>query len=108
MLTDKKITELDLLFVKEYLKVDFTDDDTLISTLLVAAKSYIETLLGYKLTSFENFEDIPDELTIACLMLVAHWYDQRQIQTTGTLGVEMAFAISAIVDAHRDHIKGLV
>jgi hypothetical protein len=59
-------------------------------------------MLGKK---FTDFTEIPDELTIACLMIVAHWYDQRQIQSVGTLGVEINFAVSAIIDAHKDPLK---
>lgn len=107
MFGSKKITELDLMFVKEYLKVDFTDDDIFISSIIAAAQSYIQTVLGYKFSEFGETEDIPDELTIACLMLVAHWYDQRQIQTKGIMGDEIGFAVSAIVEAHKNQIKGL-
>lgn len=108
-LTSKKITELDLPFVKEYLKVDFDDEDTLISTITVAARSYIQTMIGYKITSeWPNRDDIPDELTIAALMLIAHWFDQRQFQTPGTLGIEISYAITAIVAAHANPMKDYV
>jgi uncharacterized phage protein (predicted DNA packaging) len=105
-LTSVKITELDLDFVKNYLKVDYTDDDNLISALIVAAQSYIDTMLGFKITEkWPVTSDIPAELTIACLMIIAHWYDNRQIQTPGTLGDEIKFAVSAIIDAHKDPLK---
>jgi len=102
----KKITELDLPFVKDYLKVDFTDDDTLLTTLIVAAYSYVQTMLGFKIEDeWTTTEEIPAELTVACLMIVAHWYDQRQVQTVGTLGDEIKFAVTAIVDAHKRPLK---
>jgi uncharacterized phage protein (predicted DNA packaging) len=102
----KKVTELDLLFVKEYLKVDFEDDDTILNTLIVAGQSYLETMLGFKIaTEWPNVDDIPTELTVACLMIIAHWYDQRQVQTVGTLGDEIKFAVTAIVDSHKRPYK---
>lgn len=105
-LTSVKITEIDLDFVKGYLKVDYEDEDKLIVTMMMAARSHIETILGYKITDrFATVEDIPGEFTIAFLMLVAHWFDQRQMQTVGTLGKEMAYAVDAIVEAHMDHTK---
>jgi uncharacterized phage protein (predicted DNA packaging) len=101
-----KITDLDLTFVKEYLKVDYEDEDMFISGLIVASKSYIQTLLGYKIsTRFPEPDDIPDELTIACIMIIAHWFDNRQIQQSGTLGDEMGHAFSAIISAHKEPIK---
>lgn len=101
-----KITELDLPFVKEYLKVDYEEEDMLISSLIVAAKSYIETMLGFKIKDeWPLTDDIPTELTIAGLMIVAHWFDNRQFQTAGTLGNEINFAVSAIIDAHKKPLK---
>jgi len=106
MLTSKKVDELDLPFVKEYLKVDYDDEDILIQTIIVAAQSYIQTALGFKFTRYIlQGEEIPDELTIAALMLIAHWFDQRQLQTPGYLGDEMSYSISALLDAHKDHMK---
>ena len=105
ILNGKKITDIDLEFAKEYLKVDYNDEDVMINTLIFAAKSYINTMLGYKVEEQFNYADIPDELTIACLLILAHWFDNRQMQRTGTLGTEMAFAVSAIVNAHADPFK---
>lgn len=105
ILTSKKINELDLEFVKEYLKVDYEDEDTLIQSLILAAQSYVNTMLGYKVTERWSTTQIPDELTIACLMIISNWFDNRQLQTTGTLGAEISFAVSAIIDAHKDQLK---
>jgi uncharacterized phage protein (predicted DNA packaging) len=103
----KKINEVDLEFTKEYLKVDYTDEDNIINALIVAAYSYIETMLGYKIKDeWPITEEIPGELTVAFLMIVAHWFDNRQFQTAGTLGVEINFAVSAIIDAHKRPLKG--
>lgn len=102
----KKITEIDLAFTKEYLKVDYEDEDLILTSLIEAAKSYVDTMLGFKVkVNWPYRDDIPDELTIACLMIIAHWFDNRQMQTSGTLGDEIAFAVSAIIDAHKDHFK---
>lgn len=100
-LLSKKITEIDLPFVKEYMKVDYTEDDVLIQSLILAAQSFIQTKLGFKFKDeYPVTADIPEEFTIACLMIIAHWYDQRQIQTPGMLGDEIAFAVSAILGTH--------
>lgn len=101
-----KITDLDLGSVKDYLKVDYNDEDILINGLILAAQSFIQTMLGYKIVDrFTTPEEIPDELTIACLMIIAHWFDNRQIQQSGTLGDEIKYAVGAIVGAHKEPFK---
>lgn len=105
-LTSVKVNELDLPFVKEYLKVDYDDEDIIIQTIIVAAQSYIQTALGFKFQDMlDKSEEIPDELTIAALLLIAHWFDHRQMQTVGVLGKEMEFAVNSLLDAHKDHMK---
>jgi uncharacterized phage protein (predicted DNA packaging) len=101
-----KITDLDLEFVKEYLKVDYEDEDATIQMLILAAKSYIETILGFKIEKeWTTSSEIPDELTVAALMIIAHWFDHRQMQTTGTLGDEIRFAVTALTEAHKIPFK---
>lgn len=105
-LYSKKITQLDLEFVKEYLKVDYEDEDTLIRSLTIASVSYIEAILGYKIRErWPLTDDIPEELTIAALMIIANWFDNRQLQTAGILGDEIGYAVSAIIQTHKDQIK---
>lgn len=105
-LLSKKITELDLSFVKDYLKVDYSDEDLLISSLILASKSYVEAMLGYKIQErWLTTEEIPEELTIVALMIIANWFDNRQLQTAGILGDEINFAVSAIIQTHKDQIK---
>lgn len=97
-----KINELNLQYVKEYLKVDYVDEDILILGLISAAQSYVNTMLGFKV---ETMTAIPDELTIACLLIVSHWFENRQLQQAGTLGNEIKFAVNAIIDAHKEPFK---
>jgi len=96
---------LDLVYVKEYLKVDFAEDDNLITLFSTAAKSYVETILGYKMSVYIAPEEAPAEWNVAILMIIAHWYDNRQIQQVGTLGIEMSLSVHALLDAHKDHMK---
>lgn len=101
-----KITELDLGYVKEYLKVDYDDEDTTLGLMIHAARSYIETMLGFKINEEWPHESlIPDELTIAALLLIAHWFDRRQMQVVGTVSNEMKFAVSALIEAHKNPWK---
>ena len=92
-----KITELDLDTVKNYLRIDHNEDDSLLSLMIDAAKSYIQSYLNKK---FDEFEEIPDEFTIACLALIAHWYENREIQTN--MSNELSYIFSGILDMYRD------
>lgn len=107
-LTAVKITQIDLDFAKNYLKVDYDDEDNLIMALILAARSYISTALGFTITDeWPTTEEIPDELTVAALLLISHWFENRKFQTTitGVLGQEMGFAVSALLDAHKRPLK---
>lgn len=99
MLNGVKITDLDLVLVKEYLRIDHTDDDNMLTMMLVAAKSFIQSYLNQK---FADFEEIPDEFTIACLALVSHWYEKREVQSEKVSKNELAYVFSGLLDLHRN------
>lgn len=94
-----KITELDINEVKNYLRVDHEDDDLLITTMIVSAKSYIQSYLNKK---FSDFEEVPDEFTIAALSLISHWYERREIQSEKTATAEMNYVFSGLLSMYRD------
>lgn len=101
-----KINQIDLAFAKEYLKVDYEDEDRMLESIILGAYSYVETYLGYKITDkWRNYQDIPDELTIACLLIISHWFDNRQMQSAGTMGNEIKFAVTNILEAHKIQLK---
>lgn len=97
MVPSVKVTELDIYIVKEYLRIDFDEDDDLIVTMLAAAKGFIQSYLNKK---FSDFPDVPDEFTIACLALVAHWYERREIQPEKS-AKELNYVFAGILDLHR-------
>ena len=70
-----KLSQLDLDFVKEYLKVDFSDDDKELELYIQASISYIKN--NTKL-SVEELDEIPD-LTVVAIQLIAHFYDNKSI-----------------------------
>lgn len=99
MISDKNITGLVVDDVKEYLRIEYDYDDSFIALILSAAKSFISNQLKMK---FEEFGDeIPEELTIACLALCSHWYEKREI-VTDKKTEELSFLFSSIIDMHRD------
>lgn len=67
---------LELKETKEFLRIDGNDEDTLVSSLIVTAKELIEEVLRKKL---DEFEEIPETVHQAMLILVGTLYEERQI-----------------------------
>ncbi|PFF30668.1 DNA-packaging protein [Bacillus cereus] len=97
-----KVTDIDLTFTKNYLRVEHTDDDQLIELIIVAAKSFIQSYLNKK---FNEFEELPDELTVPYLALASHWYERREVQTDKSAN-ELLYTFAGILDMHRIFIGG--
>lgn len=73
---------------KEYLRVDGDEEDTLITSLIAAAESYLINATG---RSFESSNNIA---RLFCLVLVVDWYENR------TLGVGRAGeAVRPVLDS---------
>lgn len=100
IINGKKVTEIDLEMVKNYLRIDFNDDDIFLNTLIASARSFIQSYLKRK---FTDFEELPDEFTIACLAIVGHWYGNRSIQAVGTANSaqELKYMFGGLLDPYR-------
>lgn len=61
---------------KEFLRLDGDDEDALVSSLIVTAKELVENTLRYKLT---EFEEIPEPVHQAMLIVVGTLYEERQV-----------------------------
>lgn len=67
---------LNLAETKEFLRLDGDDEDTLVSSLIVTAKDLTEDIMRRKLN---EFEEVPETVRQAMLILVATLYEERQI-----------------------------
>ncbi len=67
---------------KLYCRVDFEDDNTSITLMIEAAQSHLESI-GVDFT----VEPLPTAIKQAVLMLVCHFYDNREIDSAGTTSV---------------------
>ena len=92
-----KISEIELLDVKNYLHVYHAEDDKLISAILVAAKSFVKNYTGL---SEENL-NISDDLSMAVFILASELYDNR-VYTVDNTSVNPV--IKAILDMHSVHL----
>lgn len=67
---------LNLAETKEFLRLDGDDEDALVSSLIVTAKDLTEDIMRRKLN---EFEEVPETVRQAMLILVATLYEERQI-----------------------------
>ena len=88
-----KLSEIDVPFVKEYLRQDGGEDDKLIGAILEGAKDYIVKYTGQSLEQLEESED----LTIAVLVLVAEFYDNRTISVNDRINVRVNMMLESLM-----------
>lgn len=91
-----KLSEIDVSFVKEYLRQDGNEDDRIIGTILEGAKDYIVKYTGQSLEQLEDGED----LTIAVLVLCAEFYDNRTISVNDRLNLRVNMMLDSLIGRH--------
>lgn len=75
----KKLSQLDLDFVKDYLKIDYNDDDNELQFYITATQSYIINQLNLDIEEIDTKPDI----VIAALLIIAHFYENKTAINTG-------------------------
>ncbi|QFH50436.1 head-tail connector protein [Leclercia adecarboxylata] len=98
--------------VKQHCNIeqDFTEDDAWIDTGIKAAEHYVENWTRRRL--YEKADDPlymadPDALLygedveMAMLMLIAHWYTNRETVSTGSTTSALAFSTEALLQPYR-------
>lgn len=75
---------LDLRETKEFLRLDGDEEDALVSSLIVTAKDLVEDVMRRKL---DEFEEVPEPVHQAMLIVVATLYEERQVSKDGKEGV---------------------
>lgn len=88
-----KLSEIDVPFVKEYLRQDGDEDNKLIESILEGSKDYIVKYTGQSLEQFEESED----LTIAVLVLCAEFYDNRTISVNDRLNLRVNMMLESLI-----------
>ena len=97
---------LTLAEVKTHLRVGSdTSEDSLITTYITAAREYVE---GYQNRIYPSTDEEVTAETMtgiekaACLLLIGHWYENRQAVVLGTPPSEVPFAVKALLDIKRN------
>ena len=95
-----KLSEIDVPFVKEYLRQDGDEDDKLIGAILDGAKDYIVKYTGQSLDQLEDGQD----LTIAVLVLCAEFYDNRTISVNDRLNLRVNIMLESLVGRYSTNL----
>lgn len=80
--------------IKNYLRINIDDDDTLLTMLLSASEKYVKDYTG--LTELTELE-----LT-AQQMIIANWYDNRSTVVIGKTATEIPFGATQLLDINRN------
>lgn len=96
---------MDIKEIKEYLRIDGNEEDNIISSFLIAAKSYIKN--GTGLTENMVTPNAVKELYNLCLkMLISHWYENRAIETTGPNFHKLSYSMdSMLLQLEAEYLK---
>ena len=78
---------VDLKKAKDYLRIDYEDDDAFITSLIKASKLYLDNACG----EFES-NDLTD---LAQLILIGHWNDNRTL--IGKVSGDIQHSLDAII-----------
>lgn len=76
--------------IKEYIRVDYDDDDLLLEELKGAAEEYLTNAginVNYKSRLYK----------LAIKMLVIHWYENRETVLIGSISKSLEYSLSAIL-----------
>ena len=75
---------LELSEIKSFLRIDGDDEDKLLASLSFTATELVEGTLRKKLS---DFDEIPETVRQAMLIVIATLYEERQVNKSGKEGV---------------------
>lgn len=82
-----KLSQLNLEFIKDYLKVDYTDDDRELELYIQASLSFIKNNTRL---SIEELDEKPD-LVVVAMMLISHFYENKSVAVKQGSNVDKMF-----------------
>lgn len=93
---ETEVPAVTLEMAKEHLRVRHDDEDTLITSYIAAALAWVIRYTG------DNYDDEAQELIMAQLLLVGHWYDNRSAVDSGNGSPqEVPFTVEALAGPFR-------
>lgn len=88
-----KPSELQLTDAKNFMRIDFDEDDFMIELMLESAKGYVCTYTKRSLEELNEYQ----EVAMAILVLTSHFYDKRSLECDS---VSINYTISSILGSH--------
>ncbi|WP_338494289.1 head-tail connector protein [Erwinia aphidicola] len=103
---------IEMSIIKAHCRIepDFTDDDNLLGIYSGAASRYVQTWTRRKLyqlntdPGYSTDEDrllLDDDIRAAMLLLIGHWYANRETVGVGVSTTEVPFAVEALLQPYR-------
>ena len=92
-----KISEVTIIEIKQFCRIDFDDDDVMLMKFWDSAQSYVRSYTGLSDTEMEENEDI----TIAVLVVLSDMYDNRSYSSKENSGNKIA---KGIMDLHSQNL----
>jgi len=81
---------------------EFTDEDSYLDTLTQAAISLVEntinkTLIADDATPVDGQQPVTPSIRMAVMLLVGHWYTNREAVVTGTIATTVPLAFASLL-----------
>ncbi|RWN29345.1 MAG: phage gp6-like head-tail connector protein [Mesorhizobium sp.] len=86
---------------KAHMRVDHSDDDSLISGEIDQAQAHIEQLLGFEIAV--EFETPPADLIGVVMQLAAHFYEHREATVAEIAVAELPLGMWDVVRERRNY-----
>jgi len=99
---------LDIEIVKQQCKVEHDDDNALLSVYTQAAAGHVEAYTGR--TLFKDADCVAEgvdalvlnaAVSVAMLLLIAHWYENREAVVVGTITATLPLAVQSLLQPHK-------
>ena len=103
---------LDVEIIKQHCRIelDESDEDALLETYATAAQRLIENKTGRRIYATTNevnaAEDerallLDDDLSTAMLLIIGHWYANREAVVVGVSASELPMAVKALIEPYQ-------
>ncbi|BBG85360.1 hypothetical protein AHGSH82_025050 [Aeromonas hydrophila] len=86
---------------------EMTDEDALLTGLIEAAISHIQSDINKPLVATgEEGQPLTPALKLAALLLIGHWYTNREAVVTGTIATTLPLAYDSLIRPYREIAVG--